>query len=272
MRQAVDNMSSKTYLLGADDDTLKRIGENFGRYMTTVYEKYETRGLSSLIFGSFKTTREMFNRSRRKYVTGTIKTARRKYVNEQIEQIEKVGRQVTPEEVLKFQEDAIQNVYGTQKELIRLAREADKQIDFLSKKIAADEVIPYNLPDSNISPTELAQIKVDDTILQRKNYLNDWQEELFGVIKDPSYTYFATVGKQANLNFTTEYLNRIAQIGKSGKNPFVIDAESIIEQRIAQAKRDRLAGYTGPAFTTAEQQEALAASVRAQVAEKLPIW
>jgi hypothetical protein len=59
----------------------------------------------------------MFNRSRRKYVTGTIKTARRKYVNEQIEQIEKVGRQVTPEEVLKFQEDAIKNVYGTQKEL-----------------------------------------------------------------------------------------------------------------------------------------------------------
>ena len=263
MRQAVDNMSSKTYLLGADDDTLKRIGENFGRYMTTVYEKYETRGLSSLIFGSFKTTREMFNRSRRKYVTGTIKTARRKYVNEQIEQIEKAGRQVTPEEVLKFQEDAIQNVYGTQKELRQLTKQGDKATKDFAEKIAADEVTPYNLPDSNISPTELAQIKIDDSILQQK-LVNEWQEELFGVIKDPSYTYFATVGKQANLNFTTEYLNRIAQIGKSGKNPFVIDAESIIEQRITQAKKDRLTGYTGPAFTR-EQQEALAANVRAQV-------
>jgi hypothetical protein len=140
----------------------------------------------------------------------------------------------------------------------------------LSKKIAADEVIPYNLPDSNISPTELAQIKVDDSILKSKK-LEDWQEELFGVIKDPSYTYFATVGKQANLNFTTEYLNRIAQIGKSGKNPFVIDTNTIIEQRIAQAKRDRLAGYTGPGFTTAENK-ALEARVRAQVAEKCPIW
>ena len=269
MRQAVDNMSSKTYLLGADDDTLKRIGENFGRYMTTVYEKYETKGLSSLIFGEFKTTREMWNRSRRKYVTGTIKTARRNYVNEQIQQIEKAGRKVTPEEILKFQEDAVKNVYGTQKELIRLARKADQQIDFLSKKIAADEVTPYNLPDSNISPTELAQIKVDDSILKTKK-LQDWQEELFGVIKDPSYTYFATVGKQANLNFTTEYLNRIAQIGKSGKNPFVIDPDAIIEQRIKQAKINREAGYTGPAFTK-EEDKALVAKIRAEVAEKFPI-
>jgi hypothetical protein len=39
----------------------------------------------------------------------------------------------------------------------------------LQKKIAADEVTPYNLPDSNISPTELAQIKVDDSILQQKS-------------------------------------------------------------------------------------------------------
>jgi hypothetical protein len=261
MRQAVDNMSSKTYLLGTNEETLKKIGQNFGRYMTTVYEKFETQGIR--LFDDFKTTREMFNRSRRKYVTGTIKTARRKYVNEQIEQIEKAGRQVTPEEVLKFQEDAIQNVYGTQKELRQLTKQGDKATKDFAEKIAADEVTPYNLPDSNISPTELAQIKIDDSILQQK-LVNEWQEELFGVIKDPSYTYFATVGKQANLNFTTEYLNRIAQIGKSGKNPFVIDAESIIEQRITQAKKDRLTGYTGPAFTR-EQQEALAANVRAQV-------
>jgi hypothetical protein len=261
MRQAVDNMSSKTYLLGTNEETLKKIGQNFGRYMTTVYEKFETQGIR--LFDDFKTTREMFNRSRRKYVTGTIKTARRKYVNEQIEQIEKAGRQVTPEEVLKFQEDAIKNVYGTQKELRQLTKQGDKATKDFAEKIAADEVTPYNLPDSNISPTELAQIKIDDSILQQK-LVNEWQEELFGVIKDPSYTYFATVGKQANLNFTTEYLNRIAQIGKSGKNPFVIDAESIIEQRITQAKKDRLTGYTGPAFTR-EQQEALAANVRAQV-------
>jgi len=261
MRQAVDNMSSKTYLLGADEETLKKIGQNFGRYMTTVYEKFETQGIK--LFDDFKTTREMFNRSRRKYVTGAIKTARRKYVDKQIQQIEKAGRQVTSEELLKFQEDAVKNVYGTSAELRKLTKEADNVTKDFAKKIAADEVTPYNLPESNISKTELAEIKVDDSILQQK-LVNEWQEELFGVIKDPSYTFFSTVGKQANLNFTTEYLNRIAQIGKSGKNPFVIDPEAIIEQRITQAKRDRLAGYTGPAFTR-QQDEALAANIRAQV-------
>jgi len=261
MRQAVDNMSSKTYLLGSNEETLKKIGQNFGRYMTTVYEKFETQGIR--LFDDFKTTREMFNRSRRKYVTGAVKTARRKYVNEQIEQIEKAGRQVTPEEVLKFQQEAVEKVYGTQKELRQLTKQADNATKDFAKKIAADEVTPYNLPESNVSKTELAEIKIDDSILQQK-LVNEWQEELFGVIKDPSYTYFATVGKQANLNFTTEYLNRIAQIGKSGKNPFVIDPESIIEQRISQAKINREAGYTGPAFTR-EQDEALAANIRAQV-------
>lgn len=265
MRLAIDNMSGKTYLLGKDETTLKTIGQNFGRYMTTVYEKYETQGLK--LFDNFKTTREMFNRSRRKYVTGTIKTARRKYVNEQIEQIEKAGRQATPEEILKFEDDAIKNVYGTTSELRQLAKEADNVTKDFAKKIAADEVTPYKLPESNIDKTELAEIKVDTSILEKK-LVNEWQEELFGVIKDPSYTYFATVGKQANLNFTTDYLNRIAQIGKSGRNPFVFDPEQAIEERIKQAKIDRTAGYTGPAFTR-EQDEALAARIRAQVKDEI---
>ena len=55
--------------------------------MTTVYQKYEQKGLKFLT--DFKTTDEMFKRSKRKYIEGSIKTARRKYVNEQIEQIEK---------------------------------------------------------------------------------------------------------------------------------------------------------------------------------------
>jgi hypothetical protein len=238
MRQAVDNMSSKTYLLGADDDTLKKIGENFGRYMTTVYEKYETRGLSSLIFSQFKTTDEMFNRSKTLYVNGTIKTARREYVDKQIQQIEKTGRKVTPNELLKFQEDAVKNVYSTPTELNRLTKEADNVTKKYSEKIASDEVTPYDLSNSNISKPELAEIKIDDNILKRKK-LEDWQQELFGIIRDPSYTFISTVGKQANLNFTTEYLNRIAQVGKSGKNPFVVDIRSQVKNEFGDVSKWR---------------------------------
>ena len=260
-RLGIDNMSAKSFLLGKNEDTLKKIGENFGRYMTTVYQKYEQKGLKFLT--DFKTTDEMFKRSKRKYIEGSIKTARRKYVNEQIEQIEKVGRKATPEEILKFKNEAAENIYSTRKELVKLIDEADNATQSYAKKIAADEVSPYDLPESNISKTDLAEIKVDDAILKNKK-VNEWQEELFGVIKDPSYTFFSTIGKQANLNFTTDYLNRIAQVGKAGKNPFVYDPEEIIQRRTKQAKIDREAGLTGDAFTR-EQDQILEDGIRAQV-------
>ena len=257
-RLGIDNMSAKSFLLGKNEDTIKKIGENFGRYMTTVYLKYEQQGLKFLT--DFKTTDEMFKRSKRKYVEGTIKTARRKYVNDQIALLK---REPTPNELLRFKQEAAENIYSTRKELVKLIDEADQATQSYAKKIAADEVSPYDLPESNISKTDLAEIKVDDAILKNKK-VNEWQEELFGVIKDPSYTFFATVGKQANLNFTTEYLNRIAQVGKSGKNPFVYDPEEIIERRTKQAKIDREAGLTGEGFSR-EQDQILEDSVRAQV-------
>ena len=211
-RLGVDNMSAKSFLLGKNDESLKKIGENFGRYMTTVYQKYEQKGLKFLT--DFKVTDEMFKRSKRKYIEGAIKTARREYVDKQVKQIEKVGRKVTPEEILKFKNEAVENIYSTRKELVKLIDEADQATQSYAKKIAADEVSPYDLPESNISKTDLAEIKVDDSILKNKT-VNEWQEELFGVIKDPSYTFFSTVGKQANLNFTTDYLNRMAQVGRA---------------------------------------------------------
>jgi hypothetical protein len=95
-----------------------------------------------------------------------------------------------------------------------LVKEADDVTQAYAKKIAADEVTPFKLSESDVSVSDIANVKVDDNILDRQK-LKEWQKELFGVIKDPSYTYFSTIGKQANLNFTTEYLNRMAQIGRA---------------------------------------------------------
>ena len=204
MRLAVDNMSSRTYLLG-NTDTLDAVGNNFGRYMTTVYEKFEQKGLK--FFDDFKTTNEMFTRSRRKYVEGKIKTARREYIDKQLKSL---GRSATPEELTKFKQEAD----AITPNLKQLLKEADETTKNYAKKIAADEVTPYKLSESDLSASDIANVKVDDNILDRQK-LNEWQKELFGVIKDPSYTYFSTIGKQANLNYTTEYLNRMAQIGRA---------------------------------------------------------
>ena len=204
MRLAVDNMSSRTYLLG-NTDTLDAVGNNFGRYITTVYEKFEQKGLK--FFDDFKTTNEMFTRSRRKYVEGKIKTARREYIDKQLKSL---GRSATPEELTKFKQEAD----AITPNLKQLLKEADETTKNYAKKIAADEVTPYKLSESDLSASDIANVKVDDNILDRQK-LNEWQKELFGIIKDPSYTYFSTIGKQANLNYTTEYLNRMAQIGRA---------------------------------------------------------
>ena len=204
MRLAVDNMSSRTYLLGKTD-TLDAVGNNFGRYITTVYEKFEQKGLK--FFDDFKTTNEMFTRSRRKYVEGKIKTARREYIDKQLKSL---GKSATPEQLAKFKQEAA----AITPNLKQLLKEADEATKNYAKKIAADEVTPYKLSESDLSASDIANVKVDDNILDRQK-LNEWQKELFGVIKDPSYTYFSTIGKQANLNYTTEYLNRMAQIGRA---------------------------------------------------------
>ena len=204
MRLAVDNMSSRTYLLG-NTDTLDAVGNNFGRYITTVYEKFEQKGLK--FFDDFKTTNEMFTRSRRKYVEGKIKTARKEYVDKQLKSL---GKLATPDELAKFKQEAA----AITPNLKQLLKEADEATKNYAKKIAADEVTPYKLSESDLSASDIANVKVDDNILDRQK-LNEWQKELFGVIKDPSYTYFSTIGKQANLNYTTEYLNRMAQIGRA---------------------------------------------------------
>jgi hypothetical protein len=65
-------------------------------------------------------------------------------------------------------------------------------------------------------------------------------------------------------------MDDIAKIGVEGSDPFVIDPERIIQSRITQAKKDRLVGYTGPAFDDAAD-EALEAGIRAEVKRRTTI-
>ena len=114
-----------------------------------------------------------------------------------------------------------------------ILKEADEEVRKFASKIASDEVTPYDLGNANVSAEELKNVKIDNSILKRK-VLNPWQEELFGVIKDPSYTFFATVGKQANLNYTLDYLNSIARQG-SGPNGFIKSVDEV-EDAILKSK------------------------------------
>jgi len=185
-RLAMDNMSSKLYLQNLDGETAKGIADNFGRYTNKLYQKYEQQGL--LGFGNYKPLEEVIDRSKQKYVQFRI------------EQLQSMGRPIDTETILK---------------------EADTEVRDFAKKIANDEVTPYDIKkgDVNVSAEELKNVKIDDKILKRQE-LNAWQRELFGEIKDPSYTFLATVGKQANLNYTLDFLNGVAKKG-SGPSGFI---------------------------------------------------
>ena len=186
-------MSSKLYLQNLDGETAKGIADNFGRYTNKLYLKYETKGLAG--FGNYKPVEEVIERSKEKYVQFRI------------EELQRAGRPIDSDTILK---------------------EADDEVRRFAEKVANDEVTPYDLGNANVSKTDLKNVKIDNDILKQQK-LNEWQQELFGVIKDPSYTFFATVGKQANLNFTLDYLDRVAKLG-SGPNGFVSSVDELEDQ------------------------------------------
>ena len=192
-RLSIDNMSSKLYLQNLDGETAKGIADNFGRYTNKLYLKYETKGLAG--FGNYKPIEEVIERSKEKYVQFRI------------EELQRAGRPIDTDTILK---------------------EADDEVRRFAEKVANDEVTPYDLGNANVSKTDLKNVKIDNDILKQQK-LNAWQQELFGVIKDPSYTFFATVGKQANLNFTLDYLDRVAKLG-SGPNGFVSSVDELEDQ------------------------------------------
>jgi len=212
-RLSIDNMSSKLYLKDLDGTTAKGIADNFGRYTNKLYLKYETKGLAG--FGNYKPTEEIIERSKEKYVQFRI------------EELQRAGRPIDSDTILK---------------------EADDEVRRFAEKVANDEVTPYDLGNANVSKEDLKNVKIDNNILKQQK-LNEWQQELFGVIKDPSYTFFATVGKQANLNFTLDYLDRVAKLG-SGPNGFITSVDELEDQILkrrfgfsreaANVERDRL--------------------------------
>jgi len=192
-RLSIDNMSSKLYLKDLDGATATGIADNFGRYTNKLYLKYETKGLAG--FGNYKPTEEVIERSKEKYVQFRI------------EELQRAGRPIDTDTILK---------------------EADDEVRRFAEKVAKDEVTPYDLGNANVSKTDLKNVKIDNDILKQQK-LNEWQQELFGVIKDPAYTFFATVGKQANLNYTLDYLNNIAKKG-SGPNGFIKSVDELEDE------------------------------------------
>jgi len=247
VRRDIDNMSLTTLGLGLPDDLVKTIKQNIGGYFTTEYKIFNR----FMPLRKYKVTAEQYNNAIKLFVEQQENFHRRKF---SLKPTDKVPREV----IEQAQEKAVREV-----DAFLRTRSID-EVDVASKEFkngaatvtekptpkdieATAPKIKNKVPDNTVKK-EIEGIRVQTDVLKEK-ILEPWQRELAGVIKDPSYTFYATIMKQANLNSTIKYLNEINQIGsKPGAAKFVFTKQEIIDQfgESALADPKRFKEYVSP--------------------------
>ena len=216
LRKSTDNLSSYIYGKPINRGMERSIGNNFGRYFSASYRAQDAKRLTGWkILDQYKVTDEEILRAKDKYIDQSLINSREDFVNKKIIELK---RPATISERNAFEEQALREAVPAS-EYEQLVKNADSVVDDAAKKLANDEVPPMDLAESNVNAKELQGVKIKGSVLEKK-VLQPWQEELFGIVRDPTYTFMATTGKLANVNFTADYFNKLAKLG-AGKNGFV---------------------------------------------------
>ena len=201
-RLSIDNMSGRLLQGGMPEEIAKSIESQLGNYLTSEYKQFNRL----IPLGKYKVTKEQIDKSIDLLITDKEKA----YL------LKSKGEPLSISEKTRIQDSAKKEV-----EQFLKAKSID-QVDVTdpSFKSGVDTVI------DRASKQEIEAVRVNPSILNEK-VLKPWQEELAGIIKDPRYTFYSTVGKQAHLNYTLRYMDQIDNIGSKGPNKFVFNAEEL---------------------------------------------
>jgi len=216
MRMAVDNMSGRLGVGGISDEAFDTVKANLGKYMTKVYSHFEMKSTFGL--GKYKPVAQEIDAARSSYVDSKLIGERRKILASKLKAANATARASatpgTPAKVIKkgdpmwqqFEKEAIEELDKLTKQkgyMEGLEKEANHQIEKYLDTMAKDEVANPGLikKASDVNAKEIDQIRINNKILEKRS-VQPWQRHLLGEVKDPSYTFFATVGKQAHLNST----------------------------------------------------------------------
>jgi hypothetical protein len=202
-RLMIDNMSLELLRKGMPEELAQTLKNQLGSYLTTKYKKVE--GLSPIL--KYPVTEEQRQVSLKRLIN------QRTY--EQLNKLPKGS-------VLSLEE---QN---------NIIKKSNEEIENYIKKRSTNEIDPKDPNFKNgvstvlDKPTraEVESITVNPSILKPK-ILDPWQEELEGIIKDPTYTFLNTVSKQSNLNSFLRYTERINEMGSKGANKFIFDPSEL---------------------------------------------
>ena len=203
--------------------------------MTKVYQHFEQKGLFGL--GKYKPVTQEINAAKSSFVDSRLVAARREILASKLKAAKASGQEVIKQgDPLwqQFEKEAIEEVDKLTKRkgfIEGIEREADEAVARYLDKIAKDEIaVPGSIKKGlgDVDVKELDEIKIDNSVL-KKQVLEPWQRHLLGEVKDPSYTFFATVGKQAHLNSTLKIMDDISRMGIQGANPFIKSADEVID-------------------------------------------
>ena len=232
VRMGVDNMSALLYGKPGDRQLTRSIGKNFGKYLTSIYRTQEGKNLTGLkILDQYKVLDEEIVRAKNKYVDQTIINRREEFVNNKKIQL---GRPATLSEISAFEEQALKEVLQPNgKAFARLLDEAEMVVEARAKQLN-NSYDPSEVSKSNLTKKELQGVKIRGNVLERK-VLKPWEEEVYGISRDPTLTTIATTNKLANVNYTIDFLNQIARQG-SGIKGFVKTESQIADDILNKEK------------------------------------
>ena len=261
MRMAGDNMSGIAWANpNVKQEIRDTIKNNFGRYMTRVYRRYEQKGFMG--FFKFKPTAQMFKRSEDVLYTSKLRAMVNERVNvavaaevepitrAKIKEMARAGKKVTEDVIKTTKKEALEGIApqrmsqirkNAQEQVKKMADDpnwVDAEMKIVKNEVkeeaarqADDAVDARQIDESNINKDEIDSLVIKDEALRRK-VLEPWQEEIAGIIKDPSYAFLSTVGKQSNMNSMMKYMDDIAKQGSQGDDPFIQTAEQLKDRGI----------------------------------------
>tara|TARA_R110000796_G_scaffold39430_1_gene98379 strand:+ start:1029 stop:5327 length:4299 start_codon:yes stop_codon:yes gene_type:complete len=221
-RMAIDNMSGKL-LQGSSlsKEAAETIESQLGNYLTREYKQYNK-----------------LNPLKKWQVTAeTRAVSKDKLMNHKIQQFE---RQQIQKGIIDKNGKALNK--PSTAELKRMDDAAEKQIDDFLKTKSIDEVDVTSKDFKNgaseaiakATKEEIESVKLNSSVLE-KRILEPWQEELAGVIKDPRYTFYSTINKQAGLNYTLKYMDDINKTLSVGPNKAIFTKEELVASGLREA-------------------------------------
>ena len=218
VRREIDNLNLDTIGQTLPEDLAKTVRANIGTYFTTEYKIFNR----SNPLKKYPVTGEQINNAKKLFVEEAENQYR---ATNNLKPGDTVPKGVTrnafnqaEKEVQSFLKSrSIDEIDVAAKEFQNGAKTVMTKPtakDIKSTKIELEA--PTQKPRDPKVAVEIEGIQVRTDALKEK-VLRPWQRELAGVIKDPSYSFYSSVMKIANLNNTMRYLRQVDNLGSGAE-------------------------------------------------------